>query len=131
MRKLILLAVVCLVAPMLRAQDPVKVDPQHYKVEIDNSQVRVLRIHYEPHAKSTMHNHPASVVVVLTDATVKMTMPDGTSQTMNMKAGQTMFAPAGAHLPENVGDKAFEIIQVELKGGTGKAAAKPASAPKK
>ena len=31
------------------AQDAVKVDPQHYKVEFENDQVRVLRIHYGPH----------------------------------------------------------------------------------
>ena len=31
------------------AQDPVKVDPKHYKVEFENSQVRVLRIKYDPH----------------------------------------------------------------------------------
>jgi quercetin dioxygenase-like cupin family protein len=92
--------------------------------------VRVLRIHYEPHAKSAMHSHPDSIVVVLTDATTKMGLPDGKSQTMTMKAGQTMFAPAGSHLPENIGDKPFEIIQVELKGGAAKSgAANPA--PKK
>jgi quercetin dioxygenase-like cupin family protein len=130
MRKLIVAAIVCLVAPLLRAQDPVKVDPKHYKVEFENSKVRVLRIHYEPHAKSAMHSHPDSIVVVLTDATTKMGLPDGKSQTMTMKAGQTMFAPAGSHLPENMGDKPFEIIQVELKGGAAKSgAANPA--PKK
>ena len=31
------------------AQDAAKVDPKHYKVLIDNAQVRVLRIHYGPH----------------------------------------------------------------------------------
>jgi hypothetical protein len=40
-------------------QDPIKVDPKHYKVAIDNPQVRVLRIHYGPHEKSVMHEHPA------------------------------------------------------------------------
>jgi hypothetical protein len=28
------------------AQDPVRVDPQHYTVEFENDQVRVLRIRY-------------------------------------------------------------------------------------
>lgn len=126
MRKAMLVAAVCLAASMLQAQDPVKVDPKHYKVEFENAKVRVLRIHYEPHAKSIMHSHPDSVVVFLTDGASKMTMPDGKSQTMDMKAGQTMFAPAGSHLPENAGDKDFELIQVELKGGS---AAKPAAKP--
>jgi len=27
-----------------------------------------------------------------------------------------MFAPGGRHLPENMGDKPFEVVLVELKG---------------
>jgi quercetin dioxygenase-like cupin family protein len=131
MRKMMMLAAVCLVTPMLRAQDPVKVDPTHYKVEFENSKVRVLRIHYDAHAKSVMHSHPDSVAVFLNDGNAKMETPDGKSQVMTTKAGQTMFTPAGNHLPENIGDKGFDLVLVELKGGAGKAAAKPASAPKK
>src|ERR1035437_1038313 len=66
-----------LVAPAASAQDPVKVDPKHYKVEFENAQVRVLRITYGPHEKSVMHSHPASVAVFLTDLTGKLTMPGG------------------------------------------------------
>ena len=39
------------------AQDAVKVDPEHYKVEFENDQVRVLRITYGPGEKSVMHSH--------------------------------------------------------------------------
>jgi hypothetical protein len=42
--------------------DPVAVDPQHYKVEMENDQVRALRITYGPHEKSVMHGHPAAVL---------------------------------------------------------------------
>jgi quercetin dioxygenase-like cupin family protein len=128
MRKLMLLAAVCVVVPALWAQDPVKVDPKHYKVEFENAKVRVLRIKYEAHSKSIMHSHPDSVAVFLTDGTANMATPDGKSQAMTMKAGQAQFTPAGAHLPENTGDKAFELVLVELKGGgAAKAAAKPAA----
>ena len=34
------------------AQDPVKVDPQHYKVVFDNPSVRVLKIDYAPGSKA-------------------------------------------------------------------------------
>jgi hypothetical protein len=44
-----------------KAQDPVKVDPKHYKVEAENKQVRVLRSTYGPGEKSVMHGHPACV----------------------------------------------------------------------
>ena len=117
-RVVLLCAAVCICAATISsAQDPTKVDTKHYKVETENAKVRVLRIHYGPHEKSVMHNHPDSVAIFLTDGTARMTTPDGKSQDMNMKAGQTMFTPAGAHLPENAGDKPFELVLVELKGG--------------
>jgi uncharacterized RmlC-like cupin family protein len=100
----------------------VKVDPQHYKVELDNAQVRVLRIHYGPHEKSVMHEHPNSVVVYLTDVHVKMTTPDGKSVESAGKAGEEHWTPAGKHLPENLSDAPMDAVLVELKGK----AAKPA-----
>jgi hypothetical protein len=95
--------------------DPVRLDPKHYKVVIDNDQVRVLRARYGPHEKSVMHEHPASVAVFMTDGQAKFTLPDGTSQDVNMKAHNATWADAGKHLPENVGDKSFEVIVIELK----------------
>lgn len=31
------------------AQDATKVDAKHYKVEFENSRVRIVRVHYGPH----------------------------------------------------------------------------------
>ena len=95
--------------------DPVKLDPKHYKVVINNDQVRVLRAKYGPHEKSVMHEHPASVAVSVSDSHVKFTLPDGTSQDNNSKAHDATWADAGKHLPENVGDKPFEVMVIELK----------------
>ena len=102
------------VAPAL-AQDPVKVDSKHYKVEFENDQVRVLRITYGPREKSVMHAHPANVAVFLTDGQGKFTLPDGKTQEVPFKAGATQWDGGGNHLPENTGDKPFELIVVELK----------------
>jgi hypothetical protein len=95
--------------------DPVKLDPKHYKVVINNDQVRVLRSKYGPHEKSVMHEHPASVAVFMSDGHVKFTLPDGTSQDTNSKAHDAIWVEAGKHLPENVGDKPTEVIVIELK----------------
>ena len=107
----------------LQAQDAVKADPAHYKVEVDNSQVRILRVHYGPHEKSPMHSHPATVAIFLTDATGKFTFPDGKTQDINGKAGDVIYGAAVTHSPENTSDQPFDVIVVELKG---KAAAAPA-----
>jgi quercetin dioxygenase-like cupin family protein len=97
------------------AQDPIKVDAKHYKVEFENDRVRVLRITYGPHEKSVMHHHPASLAVFLTDGQTRFTMPDGKTQDAPVKASSVRWSEAGEHLPENVGDKPFELILVELK----------------
>jgi hypothetical protein len=95
--------------------DPVKLDPKHYKIVINNDKVRVLRAKYGPHEKSVMHEHPASVAVFMNDGHSKFNLPDGTSQNNDFKAHQAVWADAGKHLPENVGDTAFEVIVIELK----------------
>ena len=105
---------VAFAAPAL-AQDAVKVDSKHYKVEFENEQVRVLRITYGPHEKSVMHDHPANVAVFLTDGQGKFTLPDGKAQEVPFKAGTTQWDGGGKHLPENTGDKPFELMLVELK----------------
>lgn len=106
-------------APAL-AQDAVKVDPKHYKVELENDQVRVLRVTYGPHEKSVMHAHPATVAVFLVDGQAKFTLADGKTQDVPVKAGTAVYSAPAKHLPENTGDKPFELIVIELKGKAAK-----------
>ena len=109
------LLLVAFLAPAV-AQDAVKADSKHYKVEFENAQVRVLRITYGPHEKSVMHGHPANVAVFLTDGQSRFTLPDGKTKDAPVKAGTVQWDGGGKHLPENTGDKPFELILVELKG---------------
>jgi quercetin dioxygenase-like cupin family protein len=97
------------------AEDAVTADPTHYTVEFENDRVRVLRIKYGPGEKSVMHDHPANVAVFLTDGNGKFTLPDGSTADADMKAGTVEWEEGSAHLPENTGDKPFELILVELK----------------
>jgi mannose-6-phosphate isomerase-like protein (cupin superfamily) len=97
------------------AQDAAKVDAKHYKVVFENDQVRVLHITYGPHEKGVMHSHPAGVVVFLNDLNGRFTMPGGKTQDVNVKAGAAQWSEPTTHQPENLGDKGFEVIQVELK----------------
>ncbi len=119
---------VCLcLAPIVSAQDAVKVDPKHYTVVSENDQVRILKVHYGAHEKSVMHSHPATVAVFLTDAKGQFAYPDGKKQDFAAKAGEAQYEAATTHLPENTGDAAMDLIVVELKGH----AAKPQKAEKK
>jgi quercetin dioxygenase-like cupin family protein len=120
---------VCLCSTtILPAQDAVKVDPKHYTVVSENDQVRILKVHYGPHEKSVMHSHPNTVAVFLTDAKGTFTFPDGKKQDFAVKAGDSQYSAAASHLPENTGDAGMDVIVIELKGKTAKAAAAAAKA---
>ena len=97
------------------AQDATKVDAKHYKVEFENSRVRIVRAHYGPHEKSVMHSHPAGVAIFQADGRVKFTFPDGKTEERDMKAGQAIYTPAIRHLPENMTDNDMEVVLVEMK----------------
>ena len=109
------------------AQDPVKVDPDHYKIVLNNSSVRVLRVHYGPHEKSVMHWHPNSVAIPQSNGRVSFHLPGGKHIEADMVAGQAMWAPAGRHNPENLTDSDMDVILVELKTPRKRPAAKPSN----
>ena len=95
--------------------DPVRTDPNHYKVEMENDQVRVLRVKYGPHEKSVMHSHPATVAVFLTDGHYRFTYPDGRTEEIRTQAGQVQHFAAFQHNAENLSAQPFELIAIELK----------------
>lgn len=99
------------------------------KVEIDNPWVRVVRVKAGPHEKIPMHEHPASVLVCLTDIHERMTSPDGKSQEIRRKAGDVAYREAMKHAEENLSDQPLEAVVVELKPGAPKAPAAPMTAP--
>jgi uncharacterized RmlC-like cupin family protein len=95
--------------------DPPKVDPKHYKVELDNPQVRVIRARYGAGEKGPMHEHALPRVMVnLTDQAVRLTLPDGSTREMRNAAGAVTPGGAAKHSEVNIGGP-FEVLVVELK----------------
>jgi hypothetical protein len=125
-RVLLFAALLGLVALPAAAQDPVKVDPKHYKVEFENAQVRVLHFHYGPHEKSVMHSHPNLVLVPLSDGKTRFVLPGGKTEESEMKANQPAWTEATVHNPENLSDKPIDGILIEMKAkAMAKAKAEP------
>jgi quercetin dioxygenase-like cupin family protein len=99
---------------MAAAQDPVQVSPD-YKAEVENDWVRVLRVKRGPHDKAPMHQHPASVVVYLTDYHQKVTGAEGRVQELTRKAGDVSYIEALKHSEENLSEQPLEVVVIELK----------------
>jgi quercetin dioxygenase-like cupin family protein len=96
-------------------QDAAKADPRHYHVEFENDKIRVLRVKYPPGEKSVMHSHPDSLHVCLTDVKARITNSDGTTEDVNLKAGQIWYHNKFEHQPENIDDKPLELVHIEFK----------------
>jgi uncharacterized RmlC-like cupin family protein len=99
-----------------RALDPVKVDPKHYKVEFENDQVRVLRVKIGPHETAPMHEHALNrVVTYITGQDIRVTAADGKVDHAQHQPGEVSWGLPAKHTEENLSDKPFEAVVVELK----------------
>src|SRR6266851_7907948 len=97
------------------AQNPTVVEPTHYKLAFENDKVQVVDVHYGPHEKSAMHDHPGGVVVYITEGHLKFTDQDGKLREVYAKPGEARFFPPFKHRFENPDDKPFDAVYIGLK----------------
>jgi quercetin dioxygenase-like cupin family protein len=107
---------VCLTLASALAQDPTKVEPKHYKLDFENDKVQVVSVHYGPHEKSALHEHPGGVVVILTAAHLRFTDESGKTREVFSKPGEARWYPAFKHRVENLGDTPYDAVYVGIKG---------------
>lgn len=85
------------------ALDAPVVDPKHYRVELDNPQTRVLRVHFDPKDVGAKHEHMLNRVVVYMN------------DQGNRKAGDVGISGPAVHTEQNDADTPADRIAVELK----------------
>ena len=108
-----------------QAQDPTKVEPSHYHLDFENDRVQVVSVHYGPHEKSAMHDHPGGVVVVITAGHLQFIDPNGKVHEVFAKPGEARWFPPFRHRVENVGDTPYNAVYVGIKGKLSREAAGP------
>jgi len=97
------------------AQDPIKVEPTHYKLAFENEFVQVVNVHYGPHEKSSLHAHMGGVVVVLTAGHLRFTDENGKTQEVFAKPGDPRWFPPFKHKVENLGDTSYNAVYIGIK----------------
>ncbi len=111
---------------LVHAQDPLKTLLENYRLVFENARVAVIRVHYGPHEKVPVHDHPAvaTVFVYLNDSgAVRIDHQEAGGPVESVvrpstKLGAYRVAPALAerHSLENLGDVSSEFLRVEMKG---------------
>jgi len=97
-------------------QDPTKAESSHYKLAFENESVQVVDVHYGPHEKSGMHDHPGGVVVVITGGHLRLTDQHGRVQEVFAKSGESRWFPPFKHKVENLGDSPYNAVYIGIKG---------------
>jgi beta-alanine degradation protein BauB len=107
---------VCLTAGCMVAQDPTKVAPQHYKLDFENERVQVVSVHYGPHEKSGLHDHPGGVVVSITEGHLRFTDEAGKVREVFAKPGEVRWYAPFRHRVENLSDNTYDAVYIGIKG---------------
>jgi quercetin dioxygenase-like cupin family protein len=107
--------ILCLAASVSTAQDPTKVEPKHYKLQFENDRVQVVNVHYGPHERSEMHDHPGGVSVSVTGGHLRFTDQNGKVTEVYAKAGEARWFPPFKHKVENLGDEPYNGVYIGIK----------------
>lgn len=118
---------ICFAATAVLAQDPTKVESSHYRLSFENEHVTVISIHYGPHEKSALHDHPGGVVVNVTKAHLRFTDQNGKVQEVWGEPGEARWFPPLRHRVENIGDTSYNGVYVAFRNKS--AAASKESSP--
>jgi beta-alanine degradation protein BauB len=94
--------------------DPTQTDPDNYKVIFENDRVRVLDFRDTPGTKTKPHQHPDSLLLMLSNFRRRLTIGDNVRE-VTVEAGQAVWSPAQVHIGENVGTTDTHVVFVELK----------------
>jgi quercetin dioxygenase-like cupin family protein len=106
----------CLVGSSGFAQDPTKVEPKHYKLDFENERVQVVSVHYGPHEKSSLHEHPGGVVVTVSEGHLRFTDEAGKTREVYAKPGEVRWYAPFKHRVENLSDTSYDAVYIGVKG---------------
>jgi hypothetical protein len=96
--------------------DPTATDPDKYRVVFENDRVRVLEYRDEPGARTSPHNHPDSVMVMLSSFRRRL-VSGARSRDVELASGAIGWLDAQTHSGENIGETPTHVVFVELKEG--------------
>src|SRR5260370_14613530 len=100
------------------AQDPLKVDPSHYRILFENAHIRVLEYRDKPGDKAPMHSHPSYMTYVAGPGKTELTLPDGRTLVGEEKGSIFECLPPTQHAMENVGTTDTQEVLIEFKDST-------------
>jgi hypothetical protein len=102
-------------AGFLADRDPVLVDPEHFRVDLQNEQVRVVHLSMKGNEHTRIHEEPAILAVCIKECHVRLSRPDGKNQDLHMQAGDTRWVWEDTRTEKNLSKEPLEMLLIEMK----------------
>jgi quercetin dioxygenase-like cupin family protein len=90
------------------------VDPESHVLVFENEHVRVIENISAPGKTSPMHTHDSFLLVSLSLARLKLTLPDGEEMIFDLRPGQVLWLDNPEHAWEMLAGQ-LHVIAVEVK----------------
>jgi len=105
---------------VLKGKDPLETDPKHYRLELENDRMRVLRLTLKADEVSPVHDDHDALFVCLAVGSdkachLRLTRPGGRSQDIHMQAGESRWIYGDTRSEKNVGPQPLEMLVIETK----------------
>jgi hypothetical protein len=97
------------------ARDPLEMDPQHIRLELENQHVRVLRVHLRPREVTEESQFLMRLELPLTNSAVRQISFDGKSSDANFAAGELSWHNYRMKSIANSGDSPLDLLMIEFK----------------
>jgi quercetin dioxygenase-like cupin family protein len=92
----------------------IKASPEVYKEIAGNDQYRMVETVWKPGQRDQFHSHPRMLFYWMTDCSLRMYLPDGTTQHIDIKAGHAGIQDTiSSHSVENRGPSECRIVMFE------------------
>ena len=99
-------------------QDVVKTNSKFTKLLADTAGVRMIKVTLSPGEELVMHTHPVQMLYCLEGGQITVNYKSGKKETMDIKAGDAMQAPADPpHTTRNSGTSTLSFLEIEIGSG--------------
>jgi len=105
---------------VLKGKDALEADPKHYKLELENDRMRVLRLTLKADEIAPVHDDRDALLVCIAAGSdkachLRLTRPGGRGQDIHMQAGEARWIYADTRSEKNVGPQLLEMLVIEPK----------------
>jgi hypothetical protein len=105
---------------VLKGKDALAADPKHYRLELENDRMRVLRLTLKADEVVPVHDDLDALFVCIAVGSdkachIRLARPGGRSQDIHMQAGESRWIYADTRSEKNLSSQPLEMLVIEPK----------------